>query len=364
MKAVYFQAHGGPEVLRAGELADPAPGRGDVLIDVAATSLNHLDLFVRRGAPGIKVALPHVLGSDASGVVTGLGEGATGVAVGERVLVDPTLSCGRCESCVRGDAPLCRRFGVIGEHRWGAYAEKLVIPDRNVIRIPDGVSFETAAAVPLVYVTAWRMLITRGRVKPGEDVLILGAAGGVGVACIQVAKLAGARVFATASSEEKRALCRDLGADVVINYKDEDFVKRVRAETGNRGVDVCVDYVGSDTWARSLKVVASGGRILTCGATTGYEVATDLRHVFYRQLEIIGSTMGNRNDLLAVLKFIFAGRARPVIAKVVELEEVADAHRLMESRDVPGKIVIRIDRHQEARRSSKDHDKRHRKDSV
>jgi NADPH:quinone reductase-like Zn-dependent oxidoreductase len=355
MKAVYFQQHGGPEVLRMGDVDDPTPGRGDVVIDVEATSLNHIDLFIRRGMPGIKVALPHVLGSDAAGVVSALGEDVTGVAVGDRVLMDPTISCGQCEWCNRGDASLCRRFAVVGEHRWGAYAEKLVLPARNVIGIPDSVPFETAAAVPMVFVTAWRMLIARGRLKPGEDVLILGAAAGVGIACIQIAKLAGARVFAAASSEERLSLCRELGADVLINYKEEDFVKRVRKETNNRGVDVCVDYVGNDTWARSLRAVVSGGRIVTCGATTGYEPPIDLRHVFYRQLEIIGSTMGNRNDLLAPLRFVFAGRMRPVIADVVALEDVADAHRLMESRGVLGKIVIRVGK---TRRSVREHVKR------
>lgn len=359
MKAVYFRDHGGPEVLRTGEFTDPVPGRGEVVIDVKATSLNHLDLFVRRGSPGINVPLPHVLGSDASGTVAALGEDVGGLEVGERVLVDPMLSCGRCEYCVRGDASLCRHFGVIGEHRWGAYAEKLVVPEGNAIPIPDSLPFETAAAVPLVFVTAWRMLLTRGRLKPAEDVLILGAAAGVGIACIQIAKLAGARVFAAASSEEKLSLCRELGADVLINYREEDVVKRVRKETGNRGVDVCVDYVGSDTWSQSLRVVTGGGRIVTCGATSGYEAPTDLRHVYYRQLEIIGSTMGTRNDLLAVLKFVFNERLRPAIAQVIDLNDVAEGHRLMEARNVLGKIVIRVGGRQEVRRVSREHAKRH-----
>jgi NADPH:quinone reductase-like Zn-dependent oxidoreductase len=253
MKAVYIQEHGGPEVLRLGEVDDPVAAPGEVIVDVKATSLNHLDIFVRRGMPGIKIPLPHVLGSDASGTVAGAGEGVTDVAVGDRVLVDPTLSCGTCQVCTRGDATLCRDFGVVGEHRWGAYAERLVVPEKNVIKIPDHVSFDAAAAVPLVFVTAWRMLVTRGRIKPGEDVLILGAAAGVGTACIQIAKLAGARVFAAAGTAEKLALCRDLGADILINYGEEDFSKRVREETGKRGVDVCVDYIGSETWVKSAR---------------------------------------------------------------------------------------------------------------
>lgn len=342
MKAAYFDKHGGPEVLRIGEVDDPVPVAGEAVIDVAATSLNHLDLFVRRGAPGIRVTLPHVLGSDASGTVAALGDGVRGVAVGDRVLVDPTLTCGHCEFCLRGESPLCRQFGVIGEHCWGAYAEKLAVPARNLVRIPDHITFETAAAVPLVFVTAWRMLITRGGVRPGDDVLVLGAAAGVGIACIQIAKCAGARVFAAASSEKKLALCHDLGADVLINYGEEDFVKRIRTETGGRGVDVCVDYVGADTWGQSLRSVRAGGRIVTCGATTGYEPKTDLRHVFYRHLSILGSTMGSRADLESALRFVFDGRMKPAIAKVFPLEAVADAHRMMEARDVLGKIVIRV----------------------
>jgi len=342
MKAVYFEKHGGPEVLRLGELEDPVPGHDDVVIDVKATSLNHLDLFVRRGAPGIKVPLPHILGSDASGVVSAIGDGVTGVKAGDRVLVDPTLTCGRCETCARGDGTLCRRFGVVGEHSWGAYAEKLVVPSKNVIGIPDSLSFETAAAVPLVFVTAWRMLITRGEVGPGEDVLILGGAAGVGIACIQIAKLTGARVFAAAAGKEKLDLCRSLGADVLIDYREEDFVKRVREETGNRGVDVCVDYIGRETWGKSLRVVNGGGRVLTCGATTGFDPETDLRHVFYRQLKIIGSTMGTKSDLMAALKHVFTGEMKPAIGRVMPLEEVAEAHRLMEARRVLGKVVIRV----------------------
>jgi NADPH:quinone reductase-like Zn-dependent oxidoreductase len=274
--------------------------------------------------------------------VSALGEGVNDVRAGDRVLVDPTLTCGRCEACARGDGTLCRHFGVVGEHSWGAYAEKLLVPSKNVVPIPDALSFETAAAVPLVFVTAWRMMITRGRLKPGEDVLILGAAAGVGIACIQIAKLAGARVFAAAAGREKIELCRSLGADVLIDYREEDFLKRVREETGNRGVDVCVDYIGRETWSKSLRAVTSGGRVLTCGATTGFDPETDLRHVFYRQLEIIGSTMGPKSDLMAALKHVFTGEMKPAIGKVMPLHEVAEAHRLMEARRVLGKVVIRV----------------------
>jgi NADPH:quinone reductase-like Zn-dependent oxidoreductase len=342
MKAVYFEEHGGPEALKLGDFDDPVPGHGEVVIDVKATSLNHLDIFVRRGSPGIKIPLPHIPGCDAAGTVSALGDGVTGIAAGDRVLVDPTLSCGKCESCTRGDATICREFGVVGEHCWGACAEKLVVPGKNVVRIPDHLSFDTAAAAPLVFVTAWRMLITRGRLRAGEDILILGAAAGVGIACIQIAKMAGARVFAAAGSPEKLELCRSLGADVVIDYSEEDFVRRVRKETGKRGVDVCVDYIGAETWVKSLRSLTGGGRLLSCGATTGYEPQTDLRHIFYRQLEVIGTTMGTRDDLLSALKFVFDGTMTPAIGKVCDLRDTADAHRLMEARQVLGKIVIRV----------------------
>lgn len=340
MKAVFFDKHGGPEVLRYGDLEDPAPGRGEVLLDVKASSLNHLDIFVRRGLPGI--SLPHIPGSDASGVVAAVGEGVTSVLLGERVLVNPSFSCGRCEFCVRGEASMCLSFGILGEHVRGACCEKLVVPEENVIAIPDGFSFIDAAAVPLVFVTSWRMLITRARLRAGETVLILGAASGVGTACIQIAKIAGARVFACASDREKLGLCEELGADVLIDYTREDFVKRVRDETGKRGVEVCVDYVGRDTWAKSVRSLAKGGRLVTCGATTGYDAPTDLRHVFFKQLEVIGSTMGSKNELLAPLRLIFEGKMRAVVGRVVDLENTADAQRLMEARKVLGKIVIRV----------------------
>jgi len=342
MKAVFFEKHGGPEVLEYGDFDDPVAGRGEVLLDVKASSLNHLDLFVRRGLPGIQLPLPHIPGSDASGIVAAVGEGVEGIAAGERVLVNPTLSCGRCEFCIRGDAAMCRSFKIIGEQVQGACCEKLVVPAGNVIRIPDEFSFEDAAAVPLVYVTSWRMLITRARLRPSEDVLILGAASGVGTACIQIARVAGARVLAAAGSDEKLELCRKLGADVLINYNEEDFLKRVRQETGKKGVDVCVDYVGKDTWVKSLQTLAHGGRLVTCGATTGYDPRTDIRHIFFRQLEVIGSTMGSKNELLAPLRLIFDGRMRPVVDRVFELKDTADAHRMMEDRKVLGKIVIRV----------------------
>jgi NADPH:quinone reductase-like Zn-dependent oxidoreductase len=342
MKAIYYNEHGGPEVLRYGEFEAPKAAAGEVVIDIKAASLNHLDLFMRRGLPGVKIPLPHIPGSDAAGVIACLGNGVDGLAVGDRVVMNPSISCGRCEYCIRGDASLCLSYRLVGELTNGTCCEQIAVPADAAIPIPDHLTFEQAASVPLVFLTAWRMLVTRARLKPGEDVLILGAAAGVGVACIQIAKVTGARVLAAASSEEKLDLCRDLGADVLINYSEEDFVKRVKSETSKRGVDVVVDYIGQDTWVKSLRSLARGGRLVTCGATSGFAPQTDIRHIFYRQLDVLGSTMGSKNDLVSALKLICDGRMRPVVGAVYDLEETAKAHAAMEERKVLGKVVIRI----------------------
>ena len=264
------------------------------------------------------------------------------VSTGQRVLMNPSITCGKCEFCLRGDATLCIHYQLVGETTSGTCCEQIVIPAENAIPIPDSMSFADAASVPLVFTTAWRMLITRGRLRAGEDILILGATAGVGIACIQIAKVAGARVFAAASSAEKLALAKELGADILIDYSHDDFSKRVRDETGKRGVDVVVDYVGKDTWVKSLRSLSRGGRLVTCGATTGYNPEEDLRHIFFRQLEVIGSTMGSRNELMAPLKLIWAGRMKPVVGAVYQLKDLASAHRAMEERRVMGKIVIKV----------------------
>lgn len=342
MKAIYFEKHGGPEVLTLGERPAPAIGPGMVRVDVRAASLNHIDLFLRRGFPGIKLELPHIPGCDAAGVVSELGPGVTSLKTGDRVLMNPSLTCGKCEFCQRGDVSMCNSYKLVGEHTSGTCCEQIVLPAENAIPFPESMTFEDAASIPLVFVTAWRMLITRGRLRAGEDVLIHGASAGVGIACIQIAKEAGARVFAAASTEEKLELCRSLGADVLINGEKEDVVRRIREATGRRGVDVVVDYVGKATWVKSLKSLSRGGRLVTCGATTGYNPEEDLRHIFYRQLEIIGSTMGSRNELMAPLKLIFEGRMRPVVSAAYDLKDTAGAHRAMEARKTLGKIVIKV----------------------
>lgn len=342
MKAVYYEEHGPVEVLQYGELPEPELRPGTVKVEVRAASLNHIDLWMRRGLPGITIPMPHIPGCDAAGVVAGVGAGVEGVAVGDRVLMNPSISCGQCEFCLRGDVTLCVRYQLVGETVSGTCCEYIVVPAHNAIPIPDHVTFEDAASMPMVFVTAWRMLITRARLRAGEDVLVLGASAGVGIACIQIAKVAGARVIAAASSQDKLDLCSELGADHLINYAEEDFARKVREITGKRGVDVVVDYIGKETWVKSLKSLSRGGRLVTCGATTGHDPQTDLRHIFFRQLEIIGSTMGSRNELEAPLKLIFEGRMKPVVSEIYDLKDLAEAHRSMEERRSLGKIVIRI----------------------
>jgi NADPH:quinone reductase-like Zn-dependent oxidoreductase len=340
MKAVLFHSHGGPEVLRYEDAPDPRAGMGEVVIEVRATSINHVDLFLRRGMPGVKIPLPKIAGCDAAGTIREIGPGVTGLQTGDRVTINPGITCGHCEFCAAGFGSQCTSFAMVGEHIDGAYAELLRVPAHIVLPIPASMSFEDAAAAPLVFVTAWSMLIGKGKLQPGEDVLILGAGAGVGTAAIQIAKLAGCRVIATASSDEKLEKARNIGADILINYKNEEFDKRVRDITGRRGVDVVVDYIGNDTWIRSLRSARKGGRVLTCGATTGFAPQTDLRHIFYRQLQVVGSTMGSQREFLDVMKCIFRGQLKPVIDQVLPLAETGRGHERIEARQVFGKIVL------------------------
>src|SRR5262245_60046170 len=298
MKAIRFHSHGDPGVLRLEDVADPTCGPGQVLIDVKAAGINHLDLWVRKGLPGLPIPLPRIPGADASGVIRETGAGVTAVKRGQRVLVNPHTSCGTCEFCTGGNMSMCLQYGIWGEHSDGTYCERIAVPASCAIPIPDALSFELAAAAPLVFVTSWRMLIVRGRLRAGEDVLIHSVGAGIGVTCLAFAKMTGARVIATASTDEKCARAKALGADVVINHAKEDVARRVREITAKRGVDVVVDYIGKETWGKSLLCARRGGRIVTCGATTGHDPAEDLRHIFFRQLEIHGSTMGSNEDLL------------------------------------------------------------------
>lgn len=330
MKAVRVSKPGGLEALEVAEVPDPVPGPGELTLEVKAAGVNHLDLWVRRGLPLAKY--PIILGSDAAGIVK---------ETGRRAILSPAASCGACEFCSSGEKPLCVKYAIYGEHVNGAQAERICAPASSLIPFPDTLSFEEAASAPLVYLTAWRMLVTRGRLAPSEDVLIWSAGAGVGVACVQIARLAGARVIATASSDEKCARLRDLGADFVLNHAREDVVKRIRELTSKRGVDLVVDYIGKDTWARSVQIVRRGGRIVTCGATSGHDPAEDLRQIFFRQLEVIGCTMGNDKELQDALRPVFEGRIRPVVDSVLPLAEVAAAHQRLEQRKAFGKIILK-----------------------
>jgi NADPH:quinone reductase-like Zn-dependent oxidoreductase len=340
MKAVVMRAHGGPEVVKLEDLPEPSAGPGEVVVKLRAVAANHLDIWVRQGWPGLKLAFPHVFGSDGAGVVESVGPGVTAVKPGDEVVVNPSLGCGRCDRCLSGQENLCRRFAILGEHVSGVMAEKAVLQARSVLPKPKNLSFEEAAAVPLTFLTAWHALVARARVRPGETVLVHAAGSGVGTAAVQIAKLFGARVIATAGSDAKLEKARGLGADEVVNYETQDFVQEVKRLTEKRGVEVVFEHVGKKTWEKSILAAGVGGRIVTVGATTGYDPLTDLRHVFFRQLSILGSTMGTSGELLEVLRFVGEGKLRPVVDRVVPLADHAKAHAALSERALFGKIVL------------------------
>lgn len=312
-----------------------------MLVRLKASALNHLDLFIRQGLPRLKLTFPHIPGADGAGVVEEAGPGVEGASPGDPVVINPGLNCGKCEYCLRGEDSLCVSYGILGEHVDGTYAELVKVPGRNVLPMKSGFTFEEVAAFPLVFMTAWRMLVNRAGVRPGEDVLILGAGGGVAGAAIQIAKVCGARVIATSSSEEKLKRAEELGADIVINYKEEPFEKVIWEVTGKRGVDVVVETVGKATWKKSLRALAKDGRLVTCGATTGPLGETDIRLIFWRQLRIVGSTMGTKAELSQALNLLWAGRLRPVVHSVFPLERARDAQELLARGEHFGKVVLR-----------------------
>ncbi len=342
MKAVIFSQHGGPEVLRNVEVREPEIGADEVLVRVRACALNHLDLWVRRGMPGITIPLPRIPGSDISGEVACAGERVSGLRPGERVLLSPGISCGHCVYCLRGDDNFCRQYTLFGYKVDGGYAEYVASPAVNVIPMPANLSFEEAAAIPLVFLTAWHMLITRAQLKPDETVLVLGAGSGVGSAAIQIAKTAGARVIATAGSEAKLQKARELGADETFLHSIEHWSREARRLTDRRGVDVVVEHVGEATWQESLASLAVGGRLVTCGATTGHDGNVDLRFLFSRHISILGSYMGSKGELYSVLDLVRRGLAKPVIDTVIPLEKAREAHERLEGRGQFGKIVLRV----------------------
>jgi NADPH:quinone reductase-like Zn-dependent oxidoreductase len=339
-EAVVLREHGGPEVLRRERLPAVEPGPREVRVAVRAVALNHLDLWVRRGGPAFKVQFPHRLGADVAGTVDALGAGVADLEIGQRVVVSPGVSCGVCRACLSGRDNLCRQYGILGEHRDGGYGQLLVVPRQNIAPYPGELSFPEAAAGLLTFLTAWQMLVEKAAVRPGETVLVQGAGSGVGVAGVQIARLFGARVIATAGSDDKLARLRELGAEAVINYRTSDFAAEVKKLTDRRGVDVVFEHVGGATFAASVRAVATGGRIVTCGATSGFTTEIDLRHIFFRQIAVLGSTMGSKGALLEVLAHIAAGRLRPIVDRAMPLADAAEAHRLLEARAVFGKIVL------------------------
>jgi NADPH:quinone reductase-like Zn-dependent oxidoreductase len=342
MKALAFNAFGGPENLKIQDVPDPTIGPGDVLVRVKACALNHLDLFVREGIPALKTPLPFWTGCDIAGDVAEVGAAVKTVKVGDRVAVNPNLTCGRCEFCIQGQDSLCVRYGILGEHAPGGMAELVRVQGANVLPIPAHVSYENAASFILVNMTAWRMVVTQGQVRPGQDVLILGVGGGVSSTAVQIAKLAGARVIVTSSSDDKLARARDLGADIGINYAKDDWAKVVFEKTGRRGADLVIENVGAATWKQSIRSVKKGGRLVTCGATTGPIGETDIRIVFWNQISIIGSTMGTRKDFNDVMGLLFDGRLKPLVDEVVPLAEGAAAQQRLAEGKQFGKIVLRV----------------------
>lgn len=338
MKAVRFHAHGGPDVLRYEDAPDPVAGPGEALVRVRACALNHLDLFQRRGMERVQIPFPHISGADVAGEVISAPDRS--FVPGPRVLLQPGLSCARCAACLDGRDNECPNYDVLGYRSDGGYAEIVKVPVQNLIAIPDAIGFIEAAAFPLTFLTAWHMLITRARLQAGEDVLVLGAGSGVGQAAIQIAWRHGARVFATAGSNEKLAKARQLGAYEVINHTTEDVPARIREFTGGRGVQVVVEHVGIATWERSLRSLARGGRLVTCGATTGHDAQLDLRVLFSRQISLLGSYMGRKGELLRAAQFFFAGEFRPVVDRTFPLADAAEAHRRLEARENFGKVVL------------------------
>jgi NADPH:quinone reductase-like Zn-dependent oxidoreductase len=341
MKAAIFQKHGGPEVLEYADVPEPHLRANEVLVAVKACALNHLDLFARRGLPGIEIPLPHILGNDIAGVVHEVGELVAWVKTGDEVMVQPGVSCGHCEACLSGQDNLCREYDIIGYRRDGGYAELIAVPGVNIIPKPAELSWEEAAALPLVTVTAWHMLVTRANVQPGEDVLVHAAGSGVGSIAIQIAKLRGARVLTTASSDDKLSRARELGADETIDYTRDDWPKEVRRLTNKKGVDVVVEHTGAATWPGSIGSLKNNGRLVTCGATSGFDARTDLRQVFFRHLSLLGSFMGSKGELLEAMQFVREGKIRAVVDRVLPLSEARRAHELLEDRAQFGKLVLK-----------------------
>jgi len=340
MKALVFQEHGDLEQLAYTDAAEPVVGPHEALVQVKAVALNHLDLWVRKGIPGLRLPLPHIGGADVAGVVAAVGEEVDGALVGRPVVINPALACGVCEFCVAGQQSLCVDFKIFGEHTPGGLAEYVVAPAANLYPIPDHYPFVQAAAAPLAFQTAWRALISQARLRVGERVMILGAGGGVATAAIQIAHLAGAYIYAVTGSAEKEQRARALGADETINYNQTDFAKEIWRRTDRRGVDVVLENVGPATWTSSVRALAKGGRLVTYGATTGRMAETDLNLLYWKQVSLIGSTMASYAEFAEVMRLVFSGRLQPVVDRVLPLSEGREAQRILEAGEQFGKIVL------------------------
>jgi len=343
MLAVTIRAHGGPEQVQIDDVPRPPdPGPRDVVVALKAAALNHLDVHVVRGLPGVPPSFPHVMGADGAGVVEAVGTEVTGVKPGDRVVVNPGVSCGTCDYCAAGEHSLCTTFRLLGEHLPGTFAEAITLPAVNVEPIPAHVPWTEAAAFPLTFVTAWRMLVTRAALRPGETVLIWGIGGGVALAALAIAKQRGARVVVTSSSDAKLERARALGADHTLNHAATDVSREVRALTGRRGAEVVVETTGAATWDHSLRALARGGRLVTCGATTGPDVGLDVRRVFWHQFSILGSTMGNRAEFREVVGLLASGALHPEVDRVMPVREARAAFERMASGRQFGKLVLDI----------------------
>ncbi|MBI1909656.1 MAG: zinc-binding dehydrogenase [Deltaproteobacteria bacterium] len=343
MKAIIFDEPGGLEKLKYVEdFPTPEPKAGEVLLKVKASSLNHLDIWIRNGIAAYGTTFPHISGCDISGVIEKTAGGASHWKKGDEVLIYPGITCGICEACESGRENLCKGYTIIGAGTNGGFAEYCLVPAKNLFRKPKNLSFEEAAAFPLVTLTSWHMLKTRANLKKGQSVLVLGASSGIGTAAVQIAKAEGAFVIATAGSADKLERVKKLGADELIDHNKEDILERVKKITGGRGVDVVYEHIGPTTWDKSIKSLVKGGTLVTCGATTGPTVQTDLRYVYSRELSILGSLMGTRKELEALLPLIESGKIKTPIDSTFPLKEVAVAEKKLESRDFFGKIVVRV----------------------
>ncbi len=345
MKATVFHEHGSSDVLLYEDIPDPEPSVGQVLIEIKAVALNHLDLFVRTGWPGLQLEMPHILGSDISGIVKSVTpKNPNNLEEGQHVVLNPSIYCNKCEYCIRGQHSLCDQYKILGEHVRGGYAEYIAIESDKVIPVPERahLTFTESAAVPLTFMTAWRLLVTKGNLKPGDDVLIIGIGGGVALAALQIARNAGARVFVTSSSDEKLKKAEELGAHHGINYvSTPDYHKEIYAQTNRRGVDIVLDSVGQATWEKSLRSLRKGGKLVTPGATSGPIANTNVNLLFWKQLEILGSTMASTSELYDVLKLVWNGNVRPIVDREFPLSEAGRAHDILEAGQQFGKIVLK-----------------------